>query len=98
MIVNLVRRRKQTENEEVQQTDLCASVRLAFANHMDRLVAGNCAPSAPKRTGMLAGADQALGKRKGKPFRRRAANNSLKPGIVAGTGADDSAGPNDFFR
>jgi hypothetical protein len=45
MLVNLVRRRKQTENEEVQQTDLCASVRLAFANHMDRLVAGNRAPS-----------------------------------------------------
>jgi hypothetical protein len=60
MIVNSVRRRKQTENEEVQQTDLCASVRLAFANHMDRLVAGNCAPSAPERTEMLAGADQAF--------------------------------------
>src|SRR6516164_10063866 len=60
MIVNLVRRRKQTENEEVQQTDLCASVGLAFADHMDRLVAGNCAPSAPKRTEMLAGADQAF--------------------------------------
>src|SRR5713101_6517796 len=34
--------------------------RLAFADHMDRLVPGNCAPSAPKRTKMLAGADPAF--------------------------------------
>jgi hypothetical protein len=33
---------------------------LAFADHMDRLIADNCAPSAPKRTEMLAGADPAF--------------------------------------
>ena len=54
MTVNLVRRSEQTENEEVQQTDLRAPVRLAFANHMDRLVAGDRTPSAPERPEMLA--------------------------------------------
>jgi hypothetical protein len=49
MIGNLVGRSEQTENEVVQQTDLrtrrTSSPRLAFADHMDRLVAANCAPS-----------------------------------------------------
>src|SRR5271166_5741869 len=53
MIVNLVRRSEQTENEEVQQTDLRAPVRLAFTNHMNRLVAGDRTPSAPERPEML---------------------------------------------
>jgi len=51
MIGNLVRRREETNNEVVQQTDLRTrrtSVRLAFANHMDRLVAGDGAPSSPE--------------------------------------------------
>ena len=33
---------------------------MAFADHMDRLVASNCAPSVPKRTKMLARADPAF--------------------------------------
>jgi hypothetical protein len=47
MIGILVRRREQTENKAVQQTDLrtrCTPARLAFAVHMDRLVAGYRAP------------------------------------------------------
>jgi hypothetical protein len=39
MIGILVRRREQTENEVVQQTDTAA--RLAFADHMNRFVAGD---------------------------------------------------------
>ena len=35
------------------------SVRLAFANHMDRLVAGDRALGTPERAEMLAGADPA---------------------------------------
>src|ERR1700751_1874173 len=63
MIGILVRRREQTENEAVQQTDLrtrCTPARLSFANHMDRLVAGDRAPSSPERTKMLTGADSPL--------------------------------------
>ena len=48
MIGNLVGRSEQIENEAVQQTDLRtrrAPACLAFADHMNRLVAGNCAPS-----------------------------------------------------
>jgi hypothetical protein len=36
------------------------SIRLAFADHMNRFVAGDRAPSAPKRTEMLAGANPAF--------------------------------------
>ena len=63
MIGILVRRREQTENKAVQQTDLrtrCTPARLSFANHMDRLVAGDRAPSSPERTKMLTGADSPL--------------------------------------
>ena len=60
MIGHSVRRREQTENEAVQYTDLCTPARLAFADHMNRLIADNCAPSAPKRTEMLAGANPAF--------------------------------------
>jgi len=51
MIGNLVGRSEQIENEAVQQTDLRTRrtpARLAFADHMHRLVAGNCAPSCPE--------------------------------------------------
>jgi hypothetical protein len=37
-----------------------ASTRPAFADHINRLVIGNCAPSAPKRTEILADADPAF--------------------------------------
>jgi hypothetical protein len=50
MIGNLVRRREQTENAAVQ-TDFRtrrAPVRLAFANHMNRFVAGDRTPSSPE--------------------------------------------------
>src|SRR5271166_4788364 len=63
MIGNLARRREKTENEAVKLTDprtRRTPARLAFADHMDRLVAGNCAPSAPKRTKMLACAHPAF--------------------------------------
>src|ERR1700757_3103606 len=63
MIGILVRRREQTENKAVQETDLrtrCTPARLSFANHMDRLVAGDRAPSSPERTKMLTGADSPL--------------------------------------
>jgi hypothetical protein len=43
MIGILVRRREQTENEVVQKTDTAA--RLAFADHMNRFVAGDRTPS-----------------------------------------------------
>ena len=51
MIGNLVRRREQTENEAVNKTDLRTRrtpVRLAFANHMNRFVTGDGAPSSPE--------------------------------------------------
>jgi hypothetical protein len=57
MIVSLARRSEQSENEAVQHTDLrpCrAPVRLAPANHMDRFVAGDCAPSSPEGAKILA--------------------------------------------
>jgi hypothetical protein len=63
MTGNLAHRSEQTENELVKETHLLTRrtpARLAFADHMDCLVAGNCAPSAPKRTEMLAGADPAF--------------------------------------
>jgi hypothetical protein len=47
----------------MKQTDLHTCripARLAFADHMNRLVTGNCAPSSPERAEMLACADQAL--------------------------------------
>jgi len=47
----------------MEQTDLRTHrtpARLAFADHMNRLVTGNCAPSAPERPEMLTGADPAL--------------------------------------
>jgi hypothetical protein len=37
-----------------------ASTRPAFADHINRLVIGNCAPSAPKRTEIQADADPAF--------------------------------------
>ena len=52
MIGILVRCREQTENEVVQETDTAA--RLAFADHMNRFVAGDRTPSSPERTKMLA--------------------------------------------
>ena len=51
MISTLVRRSEQIENEGVQWTDLRArrtSVRLAFANHMNRFVASDRVPRCPK--------------------------------------------------
>jgi hypothetical protein len=47
----------------MEQTDLHACrtpARLAFADHMNRLVTGNCAPSSPEGAKMLTGADPAL--------------------------------------
>jgi hypothetical protein len=47
----------------MEQTDLRTHrtpARLAFADHMNRLVTGNCAPSAPEGAGMLTGADPTL--------------------------------------
>ena len=58
MIGILVRRREQTENEVVQHTDTTA--RLAFADHMNRFVAGDRTPSSPERTKMLACAHPAF--------------------------------------
>ena len=63
MIGNLVGRREETNNEAVQQTHLDAHrtpPRLAFADHMNRFVAGDCAPGAPKRTEMLTRVDPLL--------------------------------------
>src|ERR1700756_3903068 len=63
MIGILVRRREQTENKAVQQTDLrtrCTPARLAFADHMDRLVAGDRTPGTPKRAEMLTRVDPPL--------------------------------------
>ena len=47
----------------MEQTDLRThrtAARLAVADHMDRLVAGDRAPSSPKRAKMLAGVNPAL--------------------------------------
>src|SRR3984957_19287488 len=47
----------------MEQTELhtCRTpARSAFADHVNRLVTGNCAPSAPERPEMLTGADPAL--------------------------------------
>ena len=47
----------------MEQTDLhtCRTpARLAFADHMDRLVAGDGAPSSPKRSEMLTRVDPSL--------------------------------------
>src|SRR5208282_4780673 len=54
---------EQAENEAVHQNNpptrsILAS--LAFADHMDRLVAGDRTPSSPKRAKMLAGVNPAL--------------------------------------
>jgi hypothetical protein len=51
MIGNLDHRSEQTENEPVQSTDLRTRrtpARLAFADHMNRLVAGDRTPSSPE--------------------------------------------------
>ena len=48
----------------MQQADLrprCAPASLAFANYMDRLVAGDRAPSGPKRSEVLTRVDPSLG-------------------------------------
>src|SRR5260370_8795583 len=63
MIGNLARRSEQTKNEAMEKTAprrQRASVRLAFADHMDRFVAGDRAPSSPERAKMLACAYPAL--------------------------------------
>jgi hypothetical protein len=63
MIGNLVGRNEQIENEAVQQRDLRTRrtpARLAFADHMHRLVAGNCAPSSPEGAEILTCADPAF--------------------------------------
>ena len=63
MIGNLARRREQVENEEVQQTDLRtrrSPVRLAFADYMNRFIAGDRAPSSPEGAKMLTHADPTL--------------------------------------
>jgi hypothetical protein len=63
MIGILVRRREQTENKAVQQTDLrtrCTPARLTFADHMDRPVAGDRTPGTPKRAEMLTRVDPPL--------------------------------------
>jgi hypothetical protein len=47
----------------MEQTELhtCRTpARLVFADHMNRLVTGNCAPSSPERPEMLTSADPAL--------------------------------------
>jgi len=47
----------------MEQTDLGTHrtpARLAFADHMNRFIAGNCAPSTPEGAKMLSRADQAL--------------------------------------
>ena len=36
------------------------AARLAFADHMNRFIAGDCAPSSPERPEMLTSADPAL--------------------------------------
>jgi hypothetical protein len=54
---------EQAENEAVQQNSPPSqrtSARLAFADHMDRLVACDRAPSSPEGAKMLAGAHPAL--------------------------------------
>ena len=51
MIGNLTRRSEQTENKAMEQTDAWCrrtSRSLAFADHMDRLLAGERAPSGTK--------------------------------------------------
>src|SRR5260370_42413868 len=56
MIGNLARRSEQTKNEAMEKTAprrQRASVRVAFADHMDRFGAGDRAPSSPERAKML---------------------------------------------
>ena len=51
MIGNLARRSEQTENEVVQQKDILirrTPTRLAFADHVNRFIAGDCTPSSPE--------------------------------------------------
>ena len=57
MIGNLAPRSEQAENKAVEQTDRRrrrTSTRLVFAHHMDRFVAGDCAPGSAERAKMLA--------------------------------------------
>src|SRR6516165_3015347 len=63
MIGNLAPRSEQAENKAVEQTDRRrrrTSTRLVFAHHMDRFVAGDCAPGSAERAKMLACAHPAL--------------------------------------
>jgi hypothetical protein len=56
-------RSKHTNNEAMEQTDLRTHrtpARLAFADHMHRLVTGDRAPSSPKRVEMLTHVDPTL--------------------------------------
>src|SRR6516225_7546985 len=56
-------RAEQAENEAVQQNSPPSqrtSARLAFADHMDCLVAGDRTPSSPKRSEMLTRVDSSL--------------------------------------
>src|SRR5271165_1866801 len=61
--MNLGFNSKHTNNKAIEQTDLHACrtpARLAFADHMHGLVAGDGAPSSPERPEILTGADPAL--------------------------------------
>jgi hypothetical protein len=60
MIGNLARCREQVENEAVHQTDLRTPARLAFADQMNRFIAGDRAPSSPEGAKMLPRADPTL--------------------------------------
>ena len=63
MVGNLVRRCEQTNNKGMEQTNprlRRASARLAFADHMDRLVACDRTPGSPKRSEMLTRVDSSL--------------------------------------
>jgi len=63
MVGNLVRRCEQTNNKGMEQTNprlRRASARLAFADHMDRFIAGDRTPSSPERAEALTGVDPAL--------------------------------------
>jgi hypothetical protein len=60
----------------MEQTDLRtrrAPARLAFADHMYRFIAGDCAPSSPEGAEMLTGVDPTRESRGG-PARARCSN------------------------
>jgi hypothetical protein len=59
-IGNLARCREQVENEAVHQTDLRTPARLAFADQMNRFIAGDRAPSSPEGAKLLTREDPTL--------------------------------------